>query len=204
MSPSTRKTILELLAQKQSLTPSEISKALGISPVDVRYHLKVLLKEKKIERYTPESQSKRKVGRPPQRYRLSSTSHPENLEILLLSLLKEMSAFLPETELWARIAESILPDLPQQPFPAKLRYAMSILERLHYEPRWEATQNGPKILFHRCPYTSIWEHHPQICIMDRKILERLTGIPFFHQFCMHESIDRTCIFLPRNTETFSI
>ncbi|BAJ63851.1 hypothetical protein ANT_18250 [Anaerolinea thermophila UNI-1] len=204
MSLSTRETILRLFAQKGVLTSDEISQALGISPVDVRYHLKALLKEKRIEKYSPELQSKRRVGRPPQQYRLSPTSHPENLEMLILSLLDQMSTFLPNTELWKKIAETIIPETPEQPFPSKLRHAMVVLERLHYEPRWEATQTGPKILFHCCPYASIWKHHSQICVMDRKILERLTGISFFHQSCMHKSIEHICVFLPEKPDFSSI
>lgn len=203
MPASTRQEILQLFAKNTTLTARDISKVLGLSPVDVRYHLQILLKEKKIEELLPDSTSPRKVGRPSCRYRLTSTSDPENLEILIRGFIKQLSQFIPEPFIWESLAETIFPENLNAPLPSRLRHSMEVLENLNYSPKWEATQSGPKIIFRHCPYISLWKTHPQICIMDQVILQRLTGIQFQQFTRMHKHQESACVFYPESVEDSS-
>ncbi|WP_363324787.1 ArsR family transcriptional regulator [Anaerolinea thermophila] len=194
---TTREKILNLFLKSPVLTAREISSHTGLSPVDIRYHLKILLQENRIEEIPPGLNSPGKVGRPPQRYRLAPTNHPENTEMLILGILKQIVPQCPEPHIWESLAGQIFPESPAYPLPTKLRRAMEVLEKLHYAPRWEATQNGPRIILRSCPYASLWKHHPQICAFDQKMLERLTGISYGQHQCMHQGTEISCIFLPK-------
>ncbi|NOH03540.1 MAG: hypothetical protein HND47_17050 [Chloroflexi bacterium] len=51
------------------------------------------------------------------------------------------------------------------------------LNDLHYQARWEAGAQGPRLLFGRCPYARVIEGHPEICKMDEAMLEAALARP---------------------------
>jgi predicted ArsR family transcriptional regulator len=57
----------------------------------------------------------------------------------------------------------------------RLVAAMAKLNRLNYRARWEPDPKGPQVIFAHCPFSEIIEEHPELCVMDRLMLERLTG-----------------------------
>ncbi len=197
---TTREDILHLFSNVPVLTAREISSHTGLSPVDVRYHLKILLREKQIEEIPTDLNPTGKVGRPAKKYRLAAKNHPDNLEMLILGLLKRISSHPPDTLFWEGLAEYIFPKNPVHPLPTKLRQAMEVLEKLHYTPRWEASQSGPRILLRTCPFASLWKQHPQICAFDQKMLEQLTGISYAQHQCMHQNTEKFCVFLPKSNQ----
>ena len=59
-----------------------------------------------------------------------------------------------------------------------MRRLASTVERLnamHYQARWEAGAEGPRIVLGHCPYAAIIEKHPELCQMDLALLSELLG-----------------------------
>src|SRR3989337_2857266 len=76
----TRQRILDYLASHTSATAAELSRALQVTPSDVRYHLGILVHEGTIVP-TGERRSQGR-GRPAQRYRLASQGREGKFDLL--------------------------------------------------------------------------------------------------------------------------
>jgi predicted ArsR family transcriptional regulator len=57
----------------------------------------------------------------------------------------------------------------------RLSQTIQVLSQHHYQARWEAHSDGPRLLLGHCPYAAILEKHPELCRMDAYILEELVG-----------------------------
>lgn len=44
---------------------------------------------------------------------------------------------------------------------------------MHYQARWEAGAEGPRVILGHCPYVGLVEQHPQLCQMDASLLVEL-------------------------------
>jgi predicted ArsR family transcriptional regulator len=67
---------------------------------------------------------------------------------------------------------------------------------MNYHARWEAGQQGPRILFGHCPYAAIIEKHPELCQMDAALLKELFGDDM-EQIAKIENFQGMCIFVTR-------
>jgi predicted ArsR family transcriptional regulator len=59
-----------------------------------------------------------------------------------------------------------------------MRRLVSVVERLngmHYQSRWEAGAEGPRIVLGHCPYAAVISKHPELCQMDAGLLTKLLG-----------------------------
>jgi predicted ArsR family transcriptional regulator len=186
---STRQLILEFLDTRASATALELSQVLMVSPADVRHHLGALRREGFIEPAVagiplpapPVTGSKRSVGRPPQRYRLSSRAKPDRLDRLAEALLEELFGEVPAEEkktLLDRVAARLAGNSKQSSSLAgRLVGAVHRLNELHYEASWEARPGDPQVRLGRCPYAAILPRYPELCQLDALLLERMAGAP---------------------------
>jgi len=55
----------------------------------------------------------------------------------------------------------------------RLYRAIKRLSELNYNARWEAHPETPKIILGNCPYSSIIHNHPEICLIDKYLIEGL-------------------------------
>lgn len=46
---------------------------------------------------------------------------------------------------------------------------------MNYHARWEAGAEGPRVIFGHCPYAAIIARHPDLCRMDKALLEEWMG-----------------------------
>ncbi len=70
----------------------------------------------------------------------------------------------------AGLAEAVTAKIgkPDETLPATKRL-VQLAEKLsgaHYQARWEAGAEGPRVLFAHCPYAAILPKHPELCRMD--------------------------------------
>jgi len=63
------------------------------------------------------------------------------------------------------------------PITKRLARLVEKLNEMHYQARWEAGAEGPRVIFGRCPYAKVIEGHPEICKMDASLLEKALGRP---------------------------
>lgn len=176
---STRDTILAYIQTHPSATAADLAETLNLTGAAVRYHLAHLLKAKLIE-MDPEKPSIQKRGRPAQRYSTSPGALPHNLIRLACALLEDrLSAGRSSAdEVWEKLANHIVPSpTAHTSLNRRLPKAIEQLQRMNYSARWEAGPRGPRVLFANCPYAALLPSFPEICRMDRQIIENLLGKP---------------------------
>ncbi len=129
-----------------------------------------------------DSRKKLGKGRPESVFAVSNVFIEDSLENLIEGILKLWLSTISPDEL-DRNVQAIARYLAEGgvgagiiPINKKLTISMSYLIDRHYKAQWEASPSGPRIKFGNCPYRKIINRHPELCIMDRYLLEELVGI----------------------------
>jgi len=194
---NTRQRLLEYLASKQVATPIELSRALQVTPADIRHHLNTLLDEGHVQII-----GKRKVpgpGRPAKVYRLSH-KHSNSLMVLLDALLLDIFDEKPSNDLSnsvRRVADRIKGTHQSEGnLTQRLYYTVNRLNELNYHARWEAHPDSPRIILGNCPYSLLIDCHPNLCLIDKYILEGLlyTTVSQEEKFAQDERGFSFCLF----------
>lgn len=184
--PTTRQQILQILESKGSASAAEISRFLHVTPADIRRHLALLQRQGLI---VPAGVAPRRGrGRPSRRFQLAQPALPNNLPRLSHALLEALRARLEPAEFESALkqaAEALRAAQPPEPASApgaaspsqKLAHAVQLLNQMHYKAHWEAHKAGPRLIFNRCPYAAIIQDHPELCVLDQRLLEGLLGFP---------------------------
>ena len=50
-----------------------------------------------------------------------------------------------------------------------------ILNQHHYQARWEARPEAPRLVLGHCPFSAILKEHPELCKLDAYLIEHFTG-----------------------------
>ncbi|MFN2176767.1 MAG: ArsR family transcriptional regulator [Anaerolineales bacterium] len=181
---TTRERILSYIERNHTATSTDISNAMGLSRANIRYHLNILVNQGLVE-LVGKRKSNRK-GRRDLIFGLSKFVKGSNLDILSNALLHEIKNKLPEKkdEIYREIAFIISNPIPtpgeenikikdSKQLSQKLLKTVEQLDNLNYRPHWEAHVEGPRIILKNCPYQQIELHHPDICLLDKYLIELL-------------------------------
>lgn len=208
-SVSTRERIINYLQEHHTTTTVELSQAWGLTRADIRYHLNQLLSQKIIEHvpFQPDPLAGR--GRPIIRYRLAEAASRNPVNRLCRVLISLLMASQPPgdhliilhsiaNQLSSQISGQKSDRRSPQPLPMtqKLNQAMDDLNLAGYASRWEAHAQGPRIVFRRCPYSTILAGTPEICQIDQLILEKilLTPVRQISRMNLETGIPQACVF----------
>jgi predicted ArsR family transcriptional regulator len=162
-----RQKILAHLKKTRAASAREIARALKMTAPNVRHHLGILTSDGRLEVTSFNQRGGR--GRPEKIYSLSQSALGDNLSVLADVLL---DGKINMESVGERIAQSQgLIGIANQPMPKRLSLLVEKLNEMHYQARWEAGAEGPRIIFGRCPFAKIIENHPELCKMDSVILE---------------------------------
>lgn len=174
MKSSTREKILGHLETQKTATAAQLSRALQVTPADIRYHLGLMLETGQIE--IGAKITTRKRGRPSQIYRLAPRARQDNLAGLLHALLEavgDQNGRIELRDIASRLSDPTGKQMAKSGPPLLL--AVQRLNALQYQARWEAHANAPQMLLGNCPYAEIVGDHPELCQMDAALLEQMTG-----------------------------
>jgi predicted ArsR family transcriptional regulator len=175
---TSRQRLLNYLRKKQVATVREISLALKMTPANARHHLSIL-----IEQGSVESTGKHigpGPGRPYILYRVAKSDSKNNLNdlshILLEGVLEGKSVQERDDEL-RKIAHKLIKGDVQsgKQQSRRLNDAIQQLTQMNYDARWEAHHDAPHIILENCPYIDIINNFPEICRMNKFIIEKLLG-----------------------------
>jgi predicted ArsR family transcriptional regulator len=185
--PNARQRILAYLQTHHGVSAAEISRALRVTPANIRHHLSILAADGRAkvvgERRpaTNAEQAGQGRGRPVQMYGLGDTASGDNLSELADAVLGQWLQALPSDQrdsalgaLAAHLAD-VAPRERSGPVTRRLSQAIARLNALHYRARWEAHGQGPRVIFEHCPFAAILEKHPELCRMDALLLKELLG-----------------------------
>jgi len=186
--PNARQRILAYLQSHHGVTAAEVSRALRVTPANIRHHLSILAADgraKVVGERRPEKDAGgtgQGRGRPVKMYGLGDTASGDNLSGLADAVLAQWIAGLPPDQrdsalgaLAARLADVPPGGKLSGPIIRRLAQAITRLNGLHYHARWEAHAQGPRVIFEQCPYAAILEKHPELCRVDALLLKELLG-----------------------------
>lgn len=175
---TTRQQIIEHIQARGTSTASELSRALRVTPANVRRHLSILLAEGAIQ---PDGELPGPArGRPARLYSLTRQAGEHNLDRLASALLDELLENRPDPEraaILGRIARRMQPPVAKLPagLTQRLNNAVQQLNQQHYKARWEAHAAAPHLILGRCPYLAILPEHPELCLLETFHLASLVG-----------------------------
>lgn len=174
----TRHRLMDYLGTKQIATSTELSRSLQVTAADVRHHLTLLVEEGLIQ--VVGERKPRGPGRPARLYSLSPKKKRDNLLLLLEAFLQDVDTTKPKKDkinILQRIAEKIRgPTQSQGNLTQQLFSSINHLNDINYQARWEAHPDAPRIIFGNCPYSAIISNHPELCQIDKFILEGLLNV----------------------------
>lgn len=195
MNKTTTEEFITLLQNNPPLSVTEISKLLNLTKADIRYQIGILSKMDKIKILPPENSSK--PGRPAHRYTLANHGYPDNLIDILLAFIQyhqDDSNLI--NELASIISSQFNEEIKTAPsLIQKINLVLEDLNRRAYQARWEISNTGPVIYFSNCPYKRILSRFPQMCEIDRLILNNLTNRDILEKNTMRSKNSRQCRFL---------
>lgn len=173
-----------------------------MSAANVRHHLSVL-KSDNLVRVV--GKAKKEIrGRPVNLYGLNESLLGNNLAYLSHALLDELSRSYNTREkeqfmrtLGFAMKEKLCDVNSNASMSARLVEMVNRLTENHYQARWEAGADGPRILFGRCPYSEIIQAHPELCRMDQSMLESAAGVVASQSAKIGTQGSPVCIFLIR-------
>jgi predicted ArsR family transcriptional regulator len=168
---------MQYLEKNRQASAPELGQTLNLTQANIRHHLDVLERDGKIE-VVGELPSRGR-GRPTLVYMAARTEQADGLDLLSSLLLRQsMEKRSPRKQ------ENLLSDLaarlggsaaPEGSITIRLSSATQYLNDLHYRAHWEAHADAPHIFLGHCPYAQITTQHPELCTMDKYLLEHLTG-----------------------------
>ncbi|MCA2001582.1 MAG: helix-turn-helix domain-containing protein [Chloroflexi bacterium] len=168
-----RQKVLSHLKKNRSASAREIARALDMSAPNVRYHLGVLVSDGRAEVCAAAQRGGR--GRPEKIYSLSQAALGDNLAALADALLAEAGLGLNLESLAGRILD--FSPFIHLPISKRLPLLVDKLNEMHYQARWEAGAEGPRVILGRCPYAKLVEAHPELCRMEVFLLEKAIARP---------------------------
>jgi len=170
-----RQKVLAHLKKTRVASAREIARALKMSAPNVRHHLSVLCSDGRVDALRTAVNNREGRGRPEKIYSLSQAALGDNLSALVNALLIESSLKLNVESLASHLLDST--QFANLPITKRLTSLVEKLDEMHYQVRWEAGAEGPRVIFGRCPYGKVTDGHPEICKMDLALLEMALGRP---------------------------
>jgi len=175
MAQDSRLRIVEVLKRRNHASVTELSQALGLTPVTIRHHLESLLEDDVVSEPVP--RRKAGPGRPEMVYGLTARADeltPRNYGELcacLLQVLDDPAA--PGTVVQAGTG------LGSQAGGGKGRSGMTavvrFLEARGYYPSLEEAATGTVVVLANCPYLEVARAMPLFCRFDVALLESALG-----------------------------
>ncbi|MFH2132868.1 MAG: winged helix-turn-helix transcriptional regulator [bacterium] len=188
----TRDKILQILLQQQRCTINELADAVGINPISVRHHISKLEALGQVSSH----EENHGVGRPRRIYFLTNSGmeeFPQRYLTLSIRLLENLKETLPETtmaKLFHEIAAGMVDDhtaqvdLENLDFRERLALISSLLENEGFSIEVNTNDNGIQIKETSCPYKHVGEEHPEICMVDQAIIEKVLAIAIEKTHCV--------------------
>jgi predicted ArsR family transcriptional regulator len=150
-----------------------------MTEANARHHLSILKDQGLVEIIGRRTTSGK--GRPACLFSPSEQALGHNLDLLASSLLDEVDCLLsPEQkqEILKHIAKRLDGGaVTKNTMAQRLYHAVQHLNEYHYQARWEAHLQAPRVILGHCPYAAILPEHPELCQMDGFLLEALLNAP---------------------------
>jgi predicted ArsR family transcriptional regulator len=202
----TRKHILEILKEEKEATIDEIVTALTdrigkITAVTVRHHLEILRGDGLVA--APAVRRRSAPGRPQYVYALTERAadfFPNNYQGLATGLIGQIKEQLPSDkvgDILSGVAERMAAEamIPDAPIHIRLDHVVAYLNKNGYSAEWHSNGNGYELLVTNCPYEQVSAENPELCKMDRRLIEGLINVPVTRTTCQLEDDHDACTYV---------
>jgi predicted ArsR family transcriptional regulator len=185
-----RERILESIRSHRAVTVEELSLAFQMTPANARHHLSALLDQGLLQVVGDRPRSGK--GRPAHIFAISEQALGDNFGLLagllldqlaiqagpdqLESIVRELAAQM-ASRMAAGVIKTGVPINLSESLTRRLYRAMEILNQHHYQARWEARPDAPRLVLGHCPYVAILKAHPELCKLDAYLIEHFAGVP---------------------------
>ena len=188
-----RQQVLNYVRSHRAVTAGDIARALNMTGANARHHLGILESNSLVRAVGFRPGLGR--GRPAKLYSLSFSGEMNFVcqlaDIVLDEFVVDVNPEVNEVHL-KRLAKSLLQKYGDSETNSKadkynvritttqrLYKAISLLNTMDYNARWEARSDSPFIILGNCPYRSIIEQHPELCTVDQYLFEELLDTDVF-------------------------
>lgn len=198
----TRDIILEILLKRQRSTINELAEIVDINPISVRHHISKLEAQGKVS----SEEEKHGVGRPRRVYFLTNKGmeqFPHRYLTLSIRLLEQLKESLPDftvSKLFKEIATEMVNDHTAQLDLSKLNLSeritmiSQVLQNEGFTIEIATKDNGFQIKETSCPYKHVGAEHPEICLVDETIIEKVLAVDIQKTHCVLDG-DPYCAYL---------
>ncbi len=175
----TRHAVIALIRTQRQATVASLAEALDVSPITIRHHLAMLQGEGLINVVA----ERHHVGRPKHIYTLTEAAQryfPNQYHVLTERLLDELKARLPADQV-ALIIDSLAAGVAARYNIGRVDGTLE--DRLHNLVEVLGTEgfmaeikrvDGALVLTEmNCPYMYIGQRHPEVCRIDRTLIEEM-------------------------------
>ena len=170
-----RQRILQFIKKSGQVSVAELSRALALTPVTIRHHLKALRAEGLVAE--PISRHKPGPGRPEMMYQTTSmadASMPRNYGELCRCLLQAVDSA-QTSELTAVLSEMGSSLGASAGTEGDTAVVKSYLDERGYFPSLDQGEGMIVLKLANCPYLEVAENAPALCEFDRSLIESLFG-----------------------------
>jgi predicted ArsR family transcriptional regulator len=177
MGQDSRLRIVEVLKRRRQASVTDLSEALGLTPVTIRHHLDSLVEDRVVSVPVPRRRSG--PGRPEMVYALTARAEaltPRNYGELCACLLRGLDQSSPDSpSALARAGADLGSQIREGSRRPALPTVIGFLEGRGYFPSVEQVESGQVVVLANCPYLEVARSMPHCCAFDVALLEAALG-----------------------------
>lgn len=199
---NTRQMIQDILLKRQRCTINELAEAVQINPISVRHHINKL----EAEGHISSEEERHGVGRPRRMYFLTTAgmeNFPHRYLTLSVRILEQLKETLPPAtvaKLFKKIASDMVNDHTPQidiaglEMSERIELITQLLQNEGFTIETDNDTDGFHIKETSCPYKHVGEEHPEICLVDETIIEKVLELDIEKTHCVLKG-DPYCAYL---------
>lgn len=200
---TTREKVLKTLLEREYCSIIDLAESVDINPISVRHHIHKL----EAEGLVSSIEEKHGVGRPCRMYCLSEKGReyfPARYLRLTIRLLQQLKDTLPKEtvdQIFTQIAENIVFEhnlnLDGLSLEERLNKVTGLLNEEGFFVYWQQQGTEYHINEISCPYYHISQNHPEVCLIDQKLISSLLAVSVEKIACIHNG-DNHCTYILSN------
>lgn len=187
-----RNLVLNTLLKRQRCTVNELAEVAEINPISMRHHIAKL----EAEGWVTSEVVRQGVGRPHHVYFLTNAGmekFPQRYLTLSIRLLEQLKENLPEKtvrKLFKEIATGMVDDHTAQidmtdlDLEDRVELITQLLQTEGFTIEISPLDNGLQIKENSCPYKHVGHEHPEICLVDETIIEKVLNTNIEKTHCV--------------------
>jgi DeoR family suf operon transcriptional repressor len=205
-----RNLVLDTLLKRQRCTINDLAEVADINPISMRHHIAKL----EAEGLVSTEVVRKGVGRPHHVYFLTNAGmekFPQRYLSLSIRILEQLKETLPQKtvkKLFKEIASNMVDDhtaqvnLMELDLEERVELITQLLQTEGFSIEISEIQDGVRIKESSCPYKHVGQDHPEICLVDETIIEKVLDTEIEKTHCVLNG-DPFCAYIARMPKLIS-